>query len=457
MPQSGPGSTAAAAAVGGRALPSLNVAVTESSQHLVAVNTRKAALRRKKSKKRLLRERRRRIIFIVLVAVVTALAVALLCVCVVWPPKKIAEPEEVCRTKECLASAYRIVKAMDSNTNPCEDFYTFACGNWVHEHPLYGDELEASRFTEARHSLALEIQDILEANNSPSDPLPVKQARELYNSCMAIDHLESLSVKPMIDTLEMLGLPGKLPDEDSVRNFNLTRTMALIQYHLTIDKIIFSLGVGLDPHNETRRLLLVTPPRISMKRQNAKREKQETEEDQGEENGKKSEETREEEEREDEEMEFIVGPGPQYYATKEERPLKELVRREILYRARMMQLFELERGGSEEVNITKFHVAAIKTLLLELKLYQEISSKPTSSDVQPSTLQRDAVTALETNNLTETSNMIDWELFLNIMFEDVDGADHSKDRILVLDRSYFKKIALLLAKTKTETIHRRNV
>ena len=51
----------------------------------------------------------------------------------------------------------RLLKAMDKKTNPCKDFYQFSCGRWIHEHSPIGDELETSRFLEARQSLYMDI------------------------------------------------------------------------------------------------------------------------------------------------------------------------------------------------------------------------------------------------------------------------------------------------------------
>ena len=39
--------------------------------------------------------------------------------------------EDVCYTKECIYTAARLLKNMDSEVEPCDDFYDFACGGFL--------------------------------------------------------------------------------------------------------------------------------------------------------------------------------------------------------------------------------------------------------------------------------------------------------------------------------------
>jgi hypothetical protein len=71
------------------------------------------------------------------------------------------------------------------------------------------------------------------------------------------DAIESLGVSPLIDVLETLGLPAALPSSNTTENFNLTKTLAMIQYHFTISDLIVTVGFGAHPQNESRKMLLV--------------------------------------------------------------------------------------------------------------------------------------------------------------------------------------------------------
>ena len=42
----------------------------------------------------------------------------------------------VCLTPVCLELSAEILKSMDETKSPCNDFFNFACGQWVKKHAL---------------------------------------------------------------------------------------------------------------------------------------------------------------------------------------------------------------------------------------------------------------------------------------------------------------------------------
>lgn len=75
---------------------------------------------------------------------------------------------------------------MDPSADPCEDFYQFTCGKWSEEHPNHRWYPKFSTFETIEERLELKILEFLEANSSSKDPLPVKQSRDFFRSCVNV-------------------------------------------------------------------------------------------------------------------------------------------------------------------------------------------------------------------------------------------------------------------------------
>lgn len=93
---------------------------------------------------------------------------------------------QICNTPECLRSAANLMFSMDTSVDPCEDFYQFSCGHWSEEHPNHGWYPKFSNFETIEERISIATMKFLESNSSVKDPLPVKQCRDFYRSCMDV-------------------------------------------------------------------------------------------------------------------------------------------------------------------------------------------------------------------------------------------------------------------------------
>ncbi|XP_025083824.1 neprilysin-11-like [Pomacea canaliculata] len=112
--------------------------------------------------------------------------------------------ENVCQTLECLESAATIAKSINTSVDPCDDFYQFACGRWMAEHPvpLGANGIDNSILIdkEIKQTLKglLTIQD-------ETAPEAVKQARAYFRSCQDAYTRENEGSKPVLDLFNLSG------------------------------------------------------------------------------------------------------------------------------------------------------------------------------------------------------------------------------------------------------------
>ena len=65
----------------------------------------------------------------------------------------------ICHSKECIATSHGLFEQMDLNVKPCEDFNKFACGNFIKEARIAEDKSSLSAFTPASDA-GIEIVNI---------------------------------------------------------------------------------------------------------------------------------------------------------------------------------------------------------------------------------------------------------------------------------------------------------
>nr|XP_037840648.1 membrane metallo-endopeptidase-like 1 [Chlorocebus sabaeus] len=114
------------------------------------------------------------------------------------------EVSEVCTTPGCVMAAARILQNMDPTTEPCDDFYQFACGGWLRRHVIPETNSRYSIFDVLRDELEVILKAVLE-NSTAKDRPAVEKARTLYRSCMNQSVIEKRGSQPLLDILEVVG------------------------------------------------------------------------------------------------------------------------------------------------------------------------------------------------------------------------------------------------------------
>ncbi|XP_054299558.1 membrane metallo-endopeptidase-like 1 isoform X5 [Pongo pygmaeus] len=176
------------------------------------------------------------------------------------------EVSEVCTTPGCVtAAAARILQNMDPTTEPCDDFYQFACGGWLRRHVIPETNSRYSIFDVLRDELEVILKAVLE-NSTAKDRPAVEKARTLYRSCMNQSVIEKRGSQPLLDILEVVGgWPVAMDrwNETVGLEWALERQLALMNSQFN-RRVLIDLFIWNDDQNSSRHIIYIDQPTLGI-------------------------------------------------------------------------------------------------------------------------------------------------------------------------------------------------
>uniref|UniRef100_H3C5L5 Endothelin converting enzyme like 1 n=1 Tax=Tetraodon nigroviridis TaxID=99883 RepID=H3C5L5_TETNG len=172
-----------------------------------------------------------------------------------------------CQRKRTLLRAARFIQAnIDPTIQPCQDFYSFACGGWLRRHGIPEDKLSYGIITAIGEHNEEKLQRLLLDPIQRRGPNSAeRKVKEFYRSCINIQEIDKLGSEPMMEVIKSCGgwdLAGAPPGaagwetEGAAQrpDFNelLYRTQGVYS-----TAVFFSLTVNVDDKNSSRNAIRV--------------------------------------------------------------------------------------------------------------------------------------------------------------------------------------------------------
>lgn len=120
-------------------------------------------------------------------------------------PRDKNEGDSVCSTRACMRAANQTLERMDFLVDPCDDFYSFACGKYVKETKIPDDKDRVGVFTEIADNVRNQLHTLLTENDDEKNVPSFNHAKEAYKMCMDESTIEKHGKEPLNSITEELG------------------------------------------------------------------------------------------------------------------------------------------------------------------------------------------------------------------------------------------------------------
>lgn len=172
-----------------------------------------------------------------------------------------------------LEQARIMMRYMNKSADPCDDFYTYACGNWARYNEIPKDKVASDTFEILRESLDNALKNLLMNDDKTSHKHHPKaksrqqrrevnrhrrknaetKAKNLFRSCMNYETIEKRGIAPLLELLEKFGGWPLLDDSWDEKSFDwLKLTATLRKYN---NDILIVQWVGADIQNSNHNII----------------------------------------------------------------------------------------------------------------------------------------------------------------------------------------------------------
>ncbi|KAL4221850.1 Membrane metallo-endopeptidase-like 1 [Mactra antiquata] len=183
------------------------------------------------------------------------------------PGTDLQSSQGVCLTRGCVLAAARVESAMDETVKPCDDFYEFACGQWLRKHVIPEDKSSYGTFTGLRDDVDIILKAILEANVTTTEPAIIMKVRNYFKACVNEEKIEELGLTYIHNFMEGYGgwpvlgsNPGGHWDPST---YNLEELLIYAKKHTNYIPLI-DVGITTDDKNPDKHILYIDQPDLGM-------------------------------------------------------------------------------------------------------------------------------------------------------------------------------------------------
>ncbi|XP_055373792.1 neprilysin-3 isoform X2 [Condylostylus longicornis] len=161
-----------------------------------------------------------------------------------------------CLTEPCIHAASSILNSIDRSIDPCDDFYSFSCNQWIAKNPLPDGKSIWGTFGKLEQQNQIVIKNYLEKPDQYFTSEAEKKAKFYYESCMDEDGIvEKLGAEPMKKFIKNFGGWNITDSDYDISSWTLEEHLK-IQNRYNMNGF-FTWGVAEDDKNSSRNIISI--------------------------------------------------------------------------------------------------------------------------------------------------------------------------------------------------------
>ncbi|CRK97823.1 CLUMA_CG011199, isoform A, partial [Clunio marinus] len=176
--------------------------------------------------------------------------------------------DDICLSPGCVHAASKMLEQMDRTIEPCDDFYNFACGQYLEETIIPDDKVSVNAFSVISDKLQEQLRTIITDPIRDEEIEPFKMVKKLYLACMNKTLIEERGLEPLLNIHESMGgwplLKGDSWDEKAWSWQKSVRDFRKRGYS---PDYILDFSVGTDLKNSTRRIIDIDQAALGLSRE----------------------------------------------------------------------------------------------------------------------------------------------------------------------------------------------
>ncbi|XP_046670651.1 neprilysin-2 isoform X2 [Homalodisca vitripennis] len=186
----------------------------------------------------------------------------------VTPQGKEANDKDICLTPGCVYAAAEILKNMNPDVDPCDNFYEHVCGNFIKDTIIPDDKSSLTLFSKIDDTLTDQLRMVIEEPSAENEAKPFRMAKSLYKACMNKTQIEAAGLDHIKEIVKRMGgwpvLEGDLWDEGSFTWKDTTYKFK--DEGFSIDYLI-DFSITTDYKNSTIRVIDLDQASLSLSRE----------------------------------------------------------------------------------------------------------------------------------------------------------------------------------------------